>query len=82
VKDEITFKVIIDRNAKGQIVDGIRFDTKHLFTYLVHHVGLYEEAKVRQAYISLTVDGARLDDKTGLTTSGFKICDKAALNSH
>jgi predicted nucleic acid-binding Zn-ribbon protein len=78
MKDEISFKVIRDRNGKGQIVDGIRFDTKQLFTYLVHHFGLSEEAKVRQVEIALTVDGAPLDDKIGHVTIGFKICDKAA----
>jgi hypothetical protein len=45
MKDEISLKVIRDSNGKGQIVDGIRFDTKQLFTYLVHHFGLSEEAK-------------------------------------
>jgi hypothetical protein len=46
MKEEITLKVIRDRNAKGQIVDGIRFYTKQIFTYLVHNFGLSEEAKV------------------------------------
>jgi hypothetical protein len=78
MKDEISFKVIRDRNVKGQIVDGIRFDTKQLFTYLVHHFGLSEDAKVHQVEIALTVDGAPLEDKTGHVTSGFKICDNAA----
>jgi hypothetical protein len=78
MKDEISLKVIIYRNAKGRIVDGIRFDTKQLFTYLVHHFGLSEEAKVRQVEIALTVDGAPLDDKIGHITIGFKMCDKAA----
>jgi hypothetical protein len=76
MKDEISFKVIRDRSAKGQIVDGIRFDTKQ--TYLVHHFGLSEEAKVRQVEIALTVDGDPLDNKTGHITIGFKICNKAA----
>jgi hypothetical protein len=79
MKDEISFKVIRDRNGKGQIVDGIRFYTKQLFTYLVHHFGLSEEAKVRQVEISLTVDGAPLDNKIGHVTIVFKICDKAAI---
>jgi hypothetical protein len=73
MKDEISFKVIRDRNGKVQIVDDIRFDTKQLFTYLVHHFGLSEEAKVRQVEIAFTVDRAPLDDKIGHITIGFKI---------
>jgi hypothetical protein len=42
IKDEISLKVIRDRDGKGHIVDGIRLDTKQLFTYLVHHLGLNE----------------------------------------
>jgi hypothetical protein len=79
MKDEISSKVIRDRNATGQIVDRIRFYTKQLFTYLVHHFGLSEEEKVRQVEIALTVDGAPLDDKIGHVTSGFKIWDKPAI---
>jgi hypothetical protein len=78
MKGEISFRAIRDRNAKGQIVDGIKFDTKQLFTYLVHHFGLSEESKVRQVEIALTVDGAPLDYKTSHIMIGFKICDKAA----
>jgi chromosome segregation ATPase len=78
MKDEISLKVIMDRSAKGQLLDGIRFDTKHLCTYLVHHFGLYEEAKVRQVEISLTVDGSPIDNKIGHITIGFKMCNKAA----
>jgi hypothetical protein len=46
MKEEIQFKVIQDRNANVHVVDGIKFDTTQLFTYLVHNVGLSEEAKV------------------------------------
>jgi chromosome segregation ATPase len=77
MKDEISFKVIRDRNGKGHIVGGNRFDTKKLFTYLVHHFGLSEEAKVRQVEIPLTVDGTPLDDKIGHVTIRSKICNKA-----
>jgi hypothetical protein len=78
MKEEVTFKVIRYRNEKGHTVDGIIFDIKQLFTYLVHHFGLSEEAKVRQVEIALIVDGAPLDDKTVHVTIGFNICDKAA----
>jgi hypothetical protein len=79
MKEEITLKVIRDRNAKGQIVDGIRFYTKQIFTYLVHNFGLSEEAKVWRVEIALTVDGAPLDNKTGHVTIGSKFCDKDAI---
>jgi hypothetical protein len=78
MKDEISFKLIRDRNAKGQIVDGIRFNTKKILTYLVQHFGLSEEAKVCQVEIDLTVDVSPLDDKTGYVMIVFEICNTAA----
>jgi hypothetical protein len=78
MKDEISFKVIRDRNAKGHIVDGVRFDTKQLCTYLVRHFCISEEEKVRQVEIVLTIEGAPLDDNTRHVTIGFIICDTAA----
>jgi hypothetical protein len=77
MKDEISLKVIRDRNGNSKTVDGIIFDTKQLLTHLVHHLVLSEEAKVHQEEIALTVDGAPLDDKIRHVTIGFKICDKA-----
>jgi hypothetical protein len=43
----INFTLIHDRNAKGQIIDGIKFDTRQLFIFLIRHFGLSEEAKKR-----------------------------------
>jgi hypothetical protein len=80
IKQEINFKIIRDRNAKGQIVDGIKFNVRQLFKYIIHHFGLSEEAKIRKVEIIITVDGAPLDDKTGHITISFKICDKDAVD--
>jgi hypothetical protein len=74
MKQEIYFKIIRDRNAKGLVVDGIKFDVRQLFKYIIHHFGLSEEAKIRKVEIAITVDGAPLDD------IGFKVCDKDAVD--
>jgi hypothetical protein len=76
MKQEIYFKIIRDRNAKGLVVDGIKFNVRQLFKY---HFGLSDEAKIRKVEIAITVDGAPLDDKMGHITIGFKVCDKDAM---
>jgi hypothetical protein len=78
VTNDIKFTIIRDRDSKGKIV--IKFDTRQLFKYVIHHVDLSEAAKVRSVEIYLTVDGAPLDDKTGHVKIGFKICDKEAID--
>jgi hypothetical protein len=80
MKQEIYFKIIRDRNAKGLVVDGIKFNVRQLFKYIIHHFGLSDEAKIRKVEIAITVDGAPLDDKTGHITIGFKVCDKDAVD--
>jgi hypothetical protein len=40
VKLEINFSLFREQNEKGQIVDGIKFDTQDLFVYLINHFGL------------------------------------------
>jgi hypothetical protein len=82
MKQEINFKIIRDRNAKVQIVDGIKINVRHCFKYIIHYVGLWEEVKKRHVEIEIMVDGAPLDDKTGHITIGFKICDKDAVDHH
>jgi hypothetical protein len=64
----------------GLIVDGIKFNVRQLFKYIIHHFRLSEEAKIRKVEIAITVDGAPLDDKTGHITIGFKVCDKDAVD--
>jgi hypothetical protein len=36
-------------------VDGIKFNVRQLFKYIIHHFGLLEEAKVRKVEIAITV---------------------------
>jgi hypothetical protein len=62
---EIKYTLIHDQNAKGQIMDGIKFDTRQLFIFLIRHFGLSEEANKRSVQIVLTLDDAPLDDTTG-----------------
>jgi hypothetical protein len=78
--EEISFTSICDQDPKGKIVDGIKFDTRQLFKYLIHHFGLSDAVKVRSVQIALIVDGDPLDDKTGHVTIWFKICDKEAID--
>jgi hypothetical protein len=80
MKQEIFFTLIRARNEKGQIVDGIKVNTKDLFVYLVNHFGLSEKAKTGNIEIAITADGAPLDDKTGRIAIGLKICDKDAID--
>jgi hypothetical protein len=80
MKQEIYFKINRDRNAKGLVVDGIKFNARQLFKYIIHHFGLSDEAKIRKVEIAITLDGAPLDDKTGHITIGFKVCDKDAVD--
>jgi hypothetical protein len=65
MKQEIYFKIIRDKNAKGLIVDGIKFNVRQLFKYIIHHFGLCEEAKI---------------SKTGHIYIGFKVCYKDAVD--
>jgi hypothetical protein len=80
MKQDIYFKIIRDRNAKGLIVDGIKFNVRHLFKYIIHQFGISEEAKIRKVEIAITVDGDPLDDKTGHISIGFKVCGKDAVD--
>jgi hypothetical protein len=75
--EEINFELIKDQDGES-VIDGIKFDMRALFAYLVKAFGLEEEAKIRNVEISITVDGAKLDPNTHHFTIGFKICDKMA----
>jgi hypothetical protein len=61
-------------------VDGIEFNVRQFFKYIIHHLRLSDEAKIRKVEIAITVDGAPLDDKTGHITIGLKVCDKDAVD--
>jgi hypothetical protein len=54
-------------------VDGVRFDMQALFESLITPFGLSEEACHRNVEISVTVDGAKLDAKSGHVKIGFTI---------
>jgi hypothetical protein len=75
--EEINFEVIKDQDGES-VIDGIKFDMRALFTYLVKAFGLEEETKIRNVEISIAVDGAKLDPNTHHVKIGFKICDKMA----
>jgi hypothetical protein len=57
-------------------VDGVRFDMRVLFEYLITSFSLSEDACHRNVEISVTVDGAKLDVDSGHVIIGFKIRDK------
>jgi hypothetical protein len=75
---EINFEVINDK-LNNKVVDGVRFDVKQLFRYLVSHFGLAEIAKTGTVEFSITCDEDPLDDLTGHFTIEFKIVDKDAV---
>jgi hypothetical protein len=60
------------------VIDGIKFDTRALFAYLVKALGLEEESKITNVEISITVAGAKLYSNTHHVMIRFKICDKMA----
>jgi hypothetical protein len=74
---EIHSEVIKDQYGES-VIDGIKFDMRSLCDYLVKAFGLEKEAKIRNAEILITVDGAKLDPNTHHITIGFEICDKMA----
>jgi hypothetical protein len=80
MKQEIYFKLILNRNVKVLIVDVMKFNVRQLFKYIIHHFGLSEESKKRKVEIAITVDGSTLDDKTGQITIGFKVCDNDVVD--
>jgi hypothetical protein len=47
INNEIQFKVIIYPTKKGHLIDGVKFVTTQLITYLINHVGLSEVATRR-----------------------------------
>jgi hypothetical protein len=49
---EIDFTLICERKEKGQIIDGVKLDTKDLFLYLINHFGLSEKAKTGMVEIA------------------------------
>jgi hypothetical protein len=61
---------------EGKLVEGVKFDTKKLFAYLVRYFGLDEYAKNGSVEMDITVDAAQLDDNSTHVTIGFKIVDK------
>jgi hypothetical protein len=77
MQELISFTVIKERHQDA-LVDGVRFDMRALFGYLIESFGFGEDAKHRNVEIAVTVDGARLDDNCQHVTTGFKICDKLA----
>jgi hypothetical protein len=77
MSQEIRFSVI-NEMYQDLMVDGVSFDMRALFAYLITSFGLEESAKEGTVGISVTVDGTKLDERTQHVTIGFKICDKRA----
>jgi hypothetical protein len=79
MKSEIGWTVISEKHS-DKLVDGINFDHGKLFTYLIEKFHLGEIAKTSSVEMSITVDGATLDDHVHHVTLGFKICDARACD--
>jgi hypothetical protein len=75
---EVTYFTVIKETHQEANVDGVSFDMRALFEYLITSFGLSEDVCHRNVEISVTVDGATLNAISGHVTIGFKICDKNA----
>jgi hypothetical protein len=67
---------VIKERLHDNMVDGIQFDMRAIFYYLIESFGLNDYTKVRNVEMYVTMDGAKLDDNSGHVTIGCKICDK------
>jgi hypothetical protein len=76
MKTHVSFKVIVDDTW----IDGVELNITELFIYLIKHYGLEEKARTNGCEISITVDGAKLDDYCIHITCGFKMTDTDARN--
>jgi hypothetical protein len=74
---QIKFEIIKYRDCETTF-DGIKFEARALFAYMVRACGLDDEAKRRNVEISIPVDGTTLNSNTHHVTIGFKMCDKMA----
>jgi hypothetical protein len=77
MSQELSFSVIKERHH-DLMVDGVSFDIRALFAYLITSFGLEKSATEGTLEIYVTVDGAKLDERTQHVTIGFKICDNRA----
>jgi hypothetical protein len=77
MQEVISFTVVKETHQETY-VDGVRFDIRALFEYLITSFGLSEDSCHRNIEIYVTVDGAKLDENSGHVTIVFKICNKNA----
>jgi hypothetical protein len=56
-------------------VDGVELDVKELLIYIITHYGLETKARAKGCEISITFDGAKLDDYCCHIIRGFKLTD-------
>jgi hypothetical protein len=75
MSQELSFSVIKERHQE-LMVDGVSFDMRALIAYLITSFGLEKAAKEGTFEIVVTVDGAKLDERTQHLTIDFKIYDK------
>jgi hypothetical protein len=75
MQKEIELVSIKARDA-DTTVDGIKFEMRALFAYLIKAFSIGEEVKWHIVEISITVNGAKLDSNTHHVTIGFKLWDK------
>jgi hypothetical protein len=77
MKTKVAFKLIGERHD-DMWIDGVQLNVKELLIYLIKHFGLEEKARASGFEISITVDGAKLDDYCIHVTCGFIMTDKDA----
>jgi hypothetical protein len=80
MQEVIIYPTAIKEIHQETDMDGVSFDMRALFEYLLTSFGLSEEACHRNVEIHVTVGGANLDANLGHVTIGFKICDKSATD--
>jgi hypothetical protein len=72
---KVSFKLIGEAHQEVW-VDGVELDVKELLISIITHYGLEAKARATGCEISITVDGAKLDDYCCYITCGFKLIDK------
>jgi hypothetical protein len=77
MKTIVSFKLIGER-LQDVWVDGVDLDVKQLLIYLIKHYRLEEKSQTIGCEISITVDGATLDDYCCHITCRFKMTDPDA----
>jgi hypothetical protein len=74
MKTFVSFKLIGERH-QDVCVENVELDLKQCFIYLIKHYGLEEKSLTIGCEISITADGAKLDEYCCRITCCFKITD-------